>query len=636
MTGSPITNQELIDMSDDAQTLEDVANGGETTVVTSRLGRPIKSVANAVSSLGFDVPFAYTAGVSVTTRAQTTVNNNIVYGANPASLPFTTGASFDASQWYSIFRQQPRRCDLVEFGADPTGATNSDAALLAARNFAIANGATITGQGVFLVSSEFDFQSASIFMPDGHFKFANSFTAPTGYGFRFGPNARIANYNDDPLTTLIASSPRQIVFNVWANKDNQTQAQTAVLIDGASLPSGRVDINVGAAHTGVRTVGETEQFFGRVGAFDCTIALHDDGLSGGGSTTPDEIHWDLSCLLCTTLYKVEGNCSTSVNILSENSGSDDTTAWAVQLNGNKTTTLTGEIRGCHSRGIQIDGVQTGGGSGNSNNVTLDVKLLECDVADVLVVDRCRTISGKVEVQSSDGDIIRLNRVTLGGQLDLVVSSCEVASNQWLVRLGNDSTNTSLSGVTVNATFASANLASGATNAGCLLFDQTRGADVYVNSITGQAASINFNDVEGDTLSLPRQAVMASGVPLAVTGPTALTDIPKVFLRGQYSLSDLASSAGFTPYNGMIAEGIADYQGDPARLVSGGWIPTGWFIREATSAQLLSATNDVNTLGKREGVVYRVSDGNNRIVYARGNGATDTWRDGNGNTVYTPT
>ena len=101
-----ITKQELIDASVDAQTLEDFINSGSSSIAL-RLGGTIPSLSNVISDLyttvGYQVPVAYTSGLNVTESNFTVDEAGVIYAPKPSSLPIaSTPVTFDPNDWYAI------------------------------------------------------------------------------------------------------------------------------------------------------------------------------------------------------------------------------------------------------------------------------------------------------------------------------------------------------------------------------------------------------------------------------------------------------------------------------------------------------------------------------------------------------
>ena len=146
-TGNPVPSIDPRDLDDNAKHLDVAIHSAEDTWV-DRLGatrKSIKGVENglAVMQEGFDdfidaseaefnaflantqyeVPIAYTAGLSITRATQTVIVSGIVYRPIPGSLPFvTTTFGADAAKW-AVLGDASLRQDLTN-AADPLKGAN--------------------------------------------------------------------------------------------------------------------------------------------------------------------------------------------------------------------------------------------------------------------------------------------------------------------------------------------------------------------------------------------------------------------------------------------------------------------------------------------------------------------------------
>lgn len=80
-----------------AQDIDRVVNGGAT--VTTRTGRQIMSIDQALLSLGTEPPVTFAAGIGVTRATQAVIYSGVIYHARPDAIPFTTTGTFNAAQW---------------------------------------------------------------------------------------------------------------------------------------------------------------------------------------------------------------------------------------------------------------------------------------------------------------------------------------------------------------------------------------------------------------------------------------------------------------------------------------------------------------------------------------------------------
>ena len=96
------TEQTLIDMDLDAQTLEDFANAAGPTIV-SRLGNTLNTLEGHLSDMGYKTPVAYTSGLNITLTTETVDEAGVIYAPKPSVLPIaSTPATFVPADWYVV------------------------------------------------------------------------------------------------------------------------------------------------------------------------------------------------------------------------------------------------------------------------------------------------------------------------------------------------------------------------------------------------------------------------------------------------------------------------------------------------------------------------------------------------------
>lgn len=118
-TGNPLGSTSPKDFSDNAEITDRYVNDVVNETTLDRFGRSRlnihgqqekarrsfehfqSSATNVIANLGFFPPVDYTAGLNVDSRNFTVTYNDVVYAAQPSSVPFTT-AAWDAEQWYPI------------------------------------------------------------------------------------------------------------------------------------------------------------------------------------------------------------------------------------------------------------------------------------------------------------------------------------------------------------------------------------------------------------------------------------------------------------------------------------------------------------------------------------------------------
>jgi len=179
-TGNPLGSTDPRDLYDNAQIFDQLTNGASPSYV-DRLGSPrlslsgVQTTAEGVlNALGYSVPAAYTSGISLTTVSQTVDYNGVIYAPKFSSLPFTTTGTFETAKFRSIqvtdadlITYVPSGTDAIprsvqkklrefvsvlDFGADPTGLTNTTAAIQKAIDATPTNGVLCIPPGTYLVS----------------------------------------------------------------------------------------------------------------------------------------------------------------------------------------------------------------------------------------------------------------------------------------------------------------------------------------------------------------------------------------------------------------------------------------------------------------------------------------------------
>lgn len=85
----------------DTETADEKINGSAGTV-TDRHGTTTKNLEQIFSEVGYNPPETFASGISATSGRDTVYYNGDLYSANPSEVPFTTTASFDASQWLLV------------------------------------------------------------------------------------------------------------------------------------------------------------------------------------------------------------------------------------------------------------------------------------------------------------------------------------------------------------------------------------------------------------------------------------------------------------------------------------------------------------------------------------------------------
>lgn len=96
----PVGTSNAQAFSRNASDLDSVVNG--TSSVTTRTGRSVLSIDEAMRRIGYEPPVAFTSGLSIARATQTVIYSGLTYHANPVSVPFTTTGTFSAGQWLLI------------------------------------------------------------------------------------------------------------------------------------------------------------------------------------------------------------------------------------------------------------------------------------------------------------------------------------------------------------------------------------------------------------------------------------------------------------------------------------------------------------------------------------------------------
>lgn len=125
-TGNPIGSTDARDLYDNAQNLDNFANGAAASY-SDRLGVSRRSLAgidaaadNVLNSIGYAVPVAYASGISMTLTSQTVDYNGVIYAPKSSSLPFTTSSwGTDSAKFRAV---QVTDADLITYTPAGTGA----------------------------------------------------------------------------------------------------------------------------------------------------------------------------------------------------------------------------------------------------------------------------------------------------------------------------------------------------------------------------------------------------------------------------------------------------------------------------------------------------------------------------------
>jgi Pectate lyase superfamily protein len=124
-TGNALGSTDARDLYDNAQTFDQLTNGTDASYV-DRLGVSRRSLAGieaaadgVLDSIGYSVPVAYAAGISMTLTSQTVEYAGVVYAPKSSALPFTTSGTFETAKFRAI---QVTDADLITYTPAGTGA----------------------------------------------------------------------------------------------------------------------------------------------------------------------------------------------------------------------------------------------------------------------------------------------------------------------------------------------------------------------------------------------------------------------------------------------------------------------------------------------------------------------------------
>lgn len=128
-TSNPVPSYDPSDLIFNAEKLDQVVNSTASTY-TDRKGVNRRTLAgidaaadNVLNSIGYAVPVAYAAGISMTLTSQTVEYNGVVYAPKSSSLPFTTGVTFDAAKFRAVQVTDAQYLSYTPAGTDAV-ATN--------------------------------------------------------------------------------------------------------------------------------------------------------------------------------------------------------------------------------------------------------------------------------------------------------------------------------------------------------------------------------------------------------------------------------------------------------------------------------------------------------------------------------
>jgi hypothetical protein len=128
-TGNPVGSTDARDLYDNAQNLDNFSNGTASTY-SDRLGVTRRSLAgidatadSVLNAIGYAVPVAYTAGISLTLTSQTVEYNNEIYAPLASALPFTTSGTFETAKFRLMIATDASRVNYIASGLGAVATT---------------------------------------------------------------------------------------------------------------------------------------------------------------------------------------------------------------------------------------------------------------------------------------------------------------------------------------------------------------------------------------------------------------------------------------------------------------------------------------------------------------------------------
>lgn len=501
--------------------------------------------------------------------------------------------------------------NIEAHGGLADGSVGALPAMQAARGSAILTGRPITGSGVFLLDDQFDNLGANIYMPNGWLRLADAFPVVTD-----GAAIKCTRPADNPFFPESSSAKTfsQLVLKVDGNKDNQTNATIAVRLENVSGSAGTHQFRFRDTYTGIQAFGEIEKMFISVGGYNCTLLVHDLFDPGAGTPTPDELHWTIQADHCDQNYKQEGNASSVVDIVSEQSGFSDASAWAIEILGDKSCTVRGILRALQGKGVRV------APSGTNLNMSFDDLIIyAANVGEALEVVAARNLRGSIRIDGADGDdVVKIGAVT-GGILNLSVQDAvpDTVGNP-IVRIGDTTGPNQCQRMLINLECTAP-----ATHT-ALFVENANNTDFRCGLIAG---IIELASGSQDC-SMSLQAKFIEDNETITDNRSSQWPIE---FRGRQSLTQLqAFSSGA---EGMRALCVSSFEHSAAIFVNTGWIPSE-VMERFTTAELTDIADRANTEGKYIGrqVYDETSD---KVIYAAGTNDAGLWKDGTGATVITP-
>ena len=404
------------------------------------------------------------------------------------------------------------------YGAKGDGVTDDGAALQAAATAAASSGRTLKGFAeTYLTSIALDFGGISrIEMGQSLIKQADS-----------SDQTLLVD-----LTTAVSGGVYFWELNVDGNKDNNT-AITGVKICNTQSATLETKINALECDTGINLCGNAEMGRHHFGVWGCTIGVLEES---DATYSPDENLLFISGGGCDTFYKKGGVTSTTsiVHLNCEGVQND----YAVIIDKNRLTTLSGMIRGSDGGGVKVihgsvvfNGFAiyasgTGGGSEYG-----------------LLVEDAVSITGDVIIRSAASNAVN---IVNADALDLDIYMRTIAGK------GLE--------ITGELTRGKIKLYANAITGVALTCDETGGGHNDI-TIYGTCDDITVNaGAAQDTIRIP-----ASKYSIPITNNATNT---RIVYYGSMSLAERDAIAN--PFEGMYCEDIRNSDHLPSVYLNGAW------------------------------------------------------------------